>query len=66
MSPIVPIRRDPPVSNDKCGICGNPKVKLEVSTERRRYPVMVCNTGKPGARMPCDGYVFSISLKNKE
>lgn len=48
----------------KCGICGNPMVRLKQATQNRKTPIYVCNKGKDTFRMPCDGFAFEIALKN--
>jgi len=48
----------------KCGICGEPMVRLKNETKNKKEPIYVCNKGKESARMPCDGYCWEIALKN--
>jgi hypothetical protein len=47
-----------------CSICGNPMVRLKEATERKQSPIYVCNKGREQDRMPCDGFVHDISVKN--
>ena len=47
-----------------CDICGSEKAQLPELTDQTHAPIFVCITVTGKQKMPCDGWVHEIALKN--